>query len=45
MDRVIYSKTTGAWSYETDGTGSTAASQIAQLMAGSYLTATEVFII
>jgi hypothetical protein len=45
MDRVTYGKTTGAWSYETDGTGSTAANQIAQLMAGSYLTATDVFTI
>ena len=43
-DRVIYNQTTGALYYDADGTGSTAAVQIAQLTAGTILTASDVFI-
>ena len=38
-DRVIYNQTTGAWYYDADGTGATASIQIAQLTAGTILTA------
>jgi Ca2+-binding RTX toxin-like protein len=43
-DRVIYNQTTGALFYDADGTGAKASVQIAQLAAGTILTASDVFI-
>ena len=43
-DRVIYNQTTGALYYDADGTGRAASIQIAQLTAGTILTASDVFI-
>jgi len=43
-DRVIYYQTIGALYYDADGTGATASIQIAQLTAGTILTASHVFI-
>ena len=43
-DRVIYNQTTGALYYDADGTGATASIQIAQLTAGTILTASDVFV-
>jgi Ca2+-binding RTX toxin-like protein len=44
-DRILYNKTTGALYYDADGTGATAAVQIAQLTAGATLTTADLFII
>ena len=43
-DRVIYNQTTGALDNDANGTGRTASNQIAQLTAGTILTASDVFI-
>lgn len=44
-DRILYNQTTGALYHDADGTGAAAAVQIAQLTAGTNLTALDFFII